>query len=106
MTTYLEREADLIRQCLPASTEVPESADGLFLIYAVLLRAKGVDTQASDVHDAWSAWMIGIDPNHESVRPFDDLNAATRSEDGPFLTAIRRAAQRRAHHGTAPTGER
>lgn len=95
MTTYLERDAELIKQCLPEGVEAPEGSDELFLMYAVLLRSKGRDTQASDVHDAWSAWMIGRDPDHESIRPFDELDAETRGEDGPFLTAIRAAAAQR-----------
>lgn len=94
MTTYLERDADLIRQCLPAGVDVPDDSDDLFLIYAVLLRAKGTGTQAADVHDAWSAWMIGVDPGHNSLRPFDDLDPETRGEDSPFLLAIRAAAAR------------
>ncbi|MFS0729625.1 hypothetical protein ABC270_06020 [Curtobacterium sp. 1P10AnD] len=95
MTTYLKRDADLIRACLPDGVEEPDGSEPLFLMYAVLLRAKGVDTTASDVHDAWSAWMIGVDPDHESIRPFSELDAETRGEDGPFLVAIRRAAQKR-----------
>lgn len=93
MTTYLERDADLIRACLPNGAEAPEGSDELFLMYAVLMRAKGVGTTASDVHDAWSAWMIGVDPGHDSIRPFAELDAKTRGEDGPFLVAIRRAAE-------------
>ncbi|MGO2520832.1 MAG: DUF7701 domain-containing protein [Microbacterium sp.] len=92
MMTYLERDAELIRRCLPKGTAVPEDSDGLFLMYAVLLRAKGAEVQASDVHDAWSAWMIGVEPGHESVLPFDELDADTRGEDSPFLVAIRAAA--------------
>lgn len=94
MRTYLERDADLIKQCLPADTQVPEDSDTLFLMYAVLLRAKGAQTQASDVHDAWSAWMVGIDPSHESLRPYPDLDVDTQAEDSPFLVAIRAAAHR------------
>lgn len=93
MLNYLERDAALIRESLPDGTSVPDGSDELFRIYAVLLRAKGVETQASDVHDAWSAWMTGIDPKHDSVRPFAELDAETRAEDGPFLHAIRRAAE-------------
>jgi hypothetical protein len=94
MTTYLERDADLIRACLPDGAEAPEGSDALFLMYAVLMRSKGVDTTASDVHDAWSAWMIGVDPDHESIQPFGELDAETRGEDGPFLRAIKTAAER------------
>ncbi len=95
MTAYLERDADLIKRCLPDGVEVPDGSDQLFLMYAVLLRAKGAVTQASDVHDAWSAWMVGVDPEHESIRPFEELDADTRGEDSPFLIAIRAAAAQR-----------
>jgi hypothetical protein len=93
--TYLDVDADLIRSYLPAGTGVPPDSDFLFVLYAVLMRAKGADTQASDVHDAWSAWMAMVDPTHDSIRPFEDLPASVREEDAPFLTAIRRAAQAR-----------
>lgn len=85
---------NLIR-CLPAGSDTPEDSDDRFLLYAVLLRANGADTQASDVHDAWSAWMLRVDSGHESIRPFEELDSQTRREDGPFLTAIRTAAERR-----------
>ena len=92
MLNYLEQDAALIRKCLPEATSVPADADELFLLYAVLMRAKGADVQAEDVHDAWAAWMTRIDPEHESVVPFADLDPETRAEDRPFLLAIRRAA--------------
>lgn len=95
MRTYLERDALLIKECLPDGADAPEDSDDLFLMYAVLLRVKGAHTQATDVHDAWSAWMLRVDPGHESIRPFDELDAQTRGEDGPFLTAIRAAASQR-----------
>ena len=95
--TYLDADADLIRSCLPEETDVPEDSHSLFVLYAVLMRAKGPDTQAADVHDAWSAWMSRIDPTHDSIRPYEDLPASVREEDAPFLTAIRQAAQ--ARHG-------
>lgn len=92
MVNYLTADAARIRAELPENSSVPDGAEDLFLIYAVLMRAKGVDVQAEDVHDAWSAWMLGIDPAHESIVPFAELDDATRAEDGPFLLAIRRAA--------------
>lgn len=95
MLNYMQRDAVLIRENLPDGTEVPEDAEVLFLIYAVLMRAKGAATTAADVHDAWSAWMNGSDSEHESIVPFCDLDKGTQSEDGPFLIAIRRAAATR-----------
>lgn len=92
MVNYLAADAALIRASLAEGTSVPDGADELFLLYAVLMRAKGVEVQAEDVHDAWSFWMLRIDPEHKAVVPFADLDAATRAEDSPFLLAIRRAA--------------
>lgn len=92
MVNYIERDAALIRESLPKGTEVPEGSGDLFRIYAVLLRSKGTQTTAADVHDAWSAWMSGTDPEHESITPFSELDSETQAEDGPFLSAIRRAA--------------
>lgn len=94
--SYLDVDAALIRECVPKGTPVPEDADDLFVLYAVLMRAKGEDTQASDVHDAWSAWMTRRKPDHDSLRPFEQLAASVQSEDAPFLTAIHRAAASRA----------
>lgn len=96
MLNYIERDAAFVRDNLPEGTDVPDGSEALFRAYAVLMRAKGVDTQAADVHDAWSAWMAASDPEHESIVPFADLDEATRAEDAPFLLAIRRAAAARA----------
>lgn len=93
--SYLDDDAELIRSCLPDRDAVPDNADDLFLLYAVLMRAKGEETEASDVHDAWSAWMARTNPDHESIRPFEQLPASVQSEDTPFLVAIRAAALRR-----------
>lgn len=92
MVSYLAVDAARIRAALPEGSSVPDGANDLFLLYAVLMRAKGTNVQAEDVHDAWAAWMLGVDPTHESIVPYAELDPATRAEDGPFLLAIRRAA--------------
>lgn len=94
--SYLDTDAELIRSCLPTGTGIPEDSDVLFVLYAVLMRAKGEGTQASDVHDAWSAWMSRSEPEHESIRPYDELSPSVQEEDAPFLTAIHSAARLRA----------
>jgi hypothetical protein len=94
--TYLDADAQLIRSCVPAGTRLPADCDHLFVLYAVLMRAKGQNTQASDVHDAWSAWMSRNQPEHESIRPFEQLAPTVQAQDAPFLTAIRSAARVRA----------
>lgn len=97
--SYLDTDAELIRDCLPAGTGVPEDSGDLFILYAVLMRAKGESTRAADVHDAWSAWMSRNEPGHESIRPYDQLAPSVQEEDAPFLTAIHSAARARASHG-------
>lgn len=94
--SYLDADAELIRSCLPSGTGVPENSDDLFVLYAVLMRAKGAGTQAADVHDVWSAWMLRSEPDHESIRPYDQLAPSVQEEDAPFLSAIQSAARARA----------
>jgi hypothetical protein len=92
--SYLEDLARAIRMSVPAD-RLPngEDLDALFLLYAMLVRVKGAATTASDVHDAWAAWMIVRgQQDHESVVPYLELNSATRREDEPFLVAIRSVA--------------
>ncbi|OKL50457.1 DUF7701 domain-containing protein [Boudabousia marimammalium] len=93
MKNYLQQDAELIKQVLPGGTSVPDNADSLFVIYAVLMRAKGSDVTASDVHDAWSAWMMRQDPSHEAIRPYEELDSDTRAQDEPFLLAIKKALE-------------
>lgn len=93
---YLAAHAKRIKEALPTGTSAPDDSDDLFLLYAVLLRAKGKATTARDVHDAWSAWAALHQPDHDSIRPYEDLPESVRSEDEPFAEAIRRCATRHA----------
>jgi hypothetical protein len=92
---YIDRLAAEITARLPED-KLPEGEDTtvLFRIYAVLALAKGVHTTAADVHNAWSAWMAGLDPSHESIAPYGELPANVRREDDIFVQAIRAAAER------------
>ncbi|WP_433420929.1 DUF7701 domain-containing protein [Microtetraspora malaysiensis] len=90
--TYLSDDAQLIRGMLADTASPPEDSDSLFLLYAVLLRAKGTEVSPSDVHDAWSAWMQDRDPDHPALVPFEQLDLGIRAEDSPYVEAIRKAA--------------
>jgi len=92
---YLAQDAERIKRALLAGVEVPEDSDDLFLLYAVLLRAKGAAITTADVHDAWSAWMIRRDPEHDAIKPFAELARDVRVEDEPFTEAIRACARAR-----------
>lgn len=94
MLTYLEEDAVLICRCLPKNIARPDDEQfPLFLIYAVLMRAKGAAATLSDVHDAWAAWRTDSAPLHKDLVPFDELDAATQALDQPYLDAIHAAAR-------------
>src|SRR5579875_2607833 len=90
---YLDRIARMIRNEVP-SRAMPATADTapLFRIYAVLLEALGSAVTARDVHNAWVAWMLDQDPEHQSLVPFDALPAETAREDEAYVHAIHRVA--------------
>ncbi|WP_371788446.1 hypothetical protein OG404_18365 [Streptomyces griseoaurantiacus] len=94
MTNYLEAEARLIREQVPAGTAIPDDSDLLFLVYAVLKRAKGDAVTNSDVHDAWAAWMTFTRGDHPAIVPYQDLTPSVQLEDAPFTAAIRAAGQK------------
>ncbi|GAA1892483.1 DUF7701 domain-containing protein [Actinomadura bangladeshensis] len=92
--SYIDDIADLVRGCLPSEALPPEDAAALFLIYALLVRAKGQATTAEDVHDAWSAWMATVNPEHDALLPFDELSVEARAQDAAYVRAIHDAALR------------
>jgi hypothetical protein len=80
--SYLNAIAAEIRSEVPSDSLPPEDADVLFLMYAVLLLAKGTDVSRDDVHNAWTAWMTSRgETSHPSMVPFAELPAATQAED-------------------------
>lgn len=93
--SYLNELAEAVRAEVPLDL-LPEEddLDQLFLLYALLARAKGRETTAADVHDAWAAWMLGRGEDHESIKPYEQLDGETKREDEPFVRAIQRAASR------------
>ena len=91
--SYLDQTARTIRAAVsPDLVSAEADLEQLFLLYAVLARAKGLTTTASDVHDAWVAWMLARGKEHEAIRPYDELDPDTASQDVPFVEAIRRVA--------------
>jgi len=91
--TYLEALADDIRNAVSRNAVPSGDTTDLFVIYAVLLLAKGEKVSSEDVHNAWVAWEIGRGEHHESMVPFAELPAATQVEDSPFVAAIRHVAR-------------
>lgn len=93
MSFYLANEARLIRSLLPDGTRPPEFSDSLFIMYALLMRAKGSAVTPSDVHDAWAAWIYATQEDHHALVPYEDLDSKTREKDLPYVQAIHRASE-------------
>lgn len=93
--TYIDDIAAAISRAVPAQALPEADTAELFRIYAVLALAKGRQTGLEDVHDAWSAWMSGLDPDHRSLRPLAELEPDVQAGDRPYVEAIRRVAEER-----------
>jgi hypothetical protein len=89
---YISEIAERIRGEVPQEVLPGGDTDLLFLMYAVLALTVGKGVRAEDVHDAWSAWMTYRDPSHESIKPFAQLDPATKKTDRPFVDAIKKVA--------------
>ncbi|QYK51442.1 MAG: hypothetical protein KF701_02850 [Anaerolineales bacterium] len=89
---YLDDIAEEIRKQIPANKVPRQDADDLLRLYAILLRAKGQAVSPSDVHDAWSAWMMRSNKAHEALVEYSALDTETRREDDLYVEAIQRAA--------------
>jgi hypothetical protein len=93
--SYLDELGEEIRRRVPPELLPDGDTGALFRLYAVLALAKGSQVQPEDVHNAWAAWMSDRDAGHRSIRPFLELDKATRHSDDPFLSAIRHVAAER-----------
>jgi hypothetical protein len=90
--TYLDDLATKIERLVPRELIPEEDTGALFRLYALLALVKGPGVDASDVHNAWAAWMQERNPDHRSIKPFDELDAETKASDEPFARAIRAVA--------------
>lgn len=88
--TYIE----LIATRIGAKCDMKLKGEGrrLLLIYAVLCLSKGAKITNADVHDAWCAWMVDINPVHECLVPFPRLSKKVQALDSIYRDAIKDTA--------------
>jgi hypothetical protein len=91
---YIQELAMAIRSEVAPSALPCGDSSNLFLMYAVLLLARGENVSREDVHNAWVAWMVSRREEQVSMVPFDHLPSAKQAEDSPFVAAIRTVAER------------
>lgn len=89
--SYINQIAVAIGHRCSARMSDPAQMD-LMRIYAVLCCTKGEATTNQDVHDAWSAWTDGRNPEHKSLVPFGELTAEVQDMDTPYREAIQGVA--------------
>jgi hypothetical protein len=92
---YVSELASAIRMHVDPAALPDEPVSDLLRTYAVLALALGDAVTEADVHDAWVSWMAGREPDHESLLPFEQLDADTARQDAPFVHAIREVARER-----------
>ena len=91
---YIDQIAEAIKREVKANNVPADDGGSLFRLYAVLALAKGTQVTADDVHNAWSAWKIMIDPSHEAIKPFAELSPEIQAKDAPYVEAIQAVARR------------
>lgn len=92
--SYVDEVADRIRAAVDPEL-IPDESNGdlLFRIYALLALSKGERVTGRDIHDAWSVWMSTVNPTHDAIRPYSDLDVATQREDEPYVRAVQSVAR-------------
>jgi hypothetical protein len=84
--SYIEQ----VRQDLAKRIDVePELLD----LYTLLVFTRGTQTTWEDVHDAWSVWTNTINPDHQSLAPFDTLSKRVQEMDKEYADAIKATAK-------------
>jgi len=88
VTDYITERAYAIYRLAEGDGEPNAKDIALYRLYAVLSFAKGSETTAEDVHDAWSAWAVVDRPDHRSAVPFDQLTPEVQQMDDLYVNAI------------------
>jgi len=90
---YIDKLAATIESNLTEDDRPGDRDTELYRLYALLALVKGAEVTLADVHNAWSVWMAGDQPDHPALVPFAELDVAQRLQDEPYAIAIRQAAR-------------
>lgn len=89
---YLDKIGQRIYRLVESDGEMADKDVLLYRLYALLVLAKGEETTAEDVHNAWAAWAAIDRPWHAALVPFAVLSDDVQALDEPYVEAIRRVA--------------
>ena len=89
---YIDALASEIESNLAEGDRPDRREQELYRLYALLVLVKGTEVSLGDVHQAWSVWMVGDNPEHPALVPFDELSTEQQHQDSPYAVAIRKAS--------------
>ena len=62
--------------------------EGLLETYGLLVLVVGENCTNEHIHDAWSTWQNLTQPDHRSLKPFDELTKEVQDLDEPYRRAV------------------
>lgn len=84
---YFDKITERLAELLP---ECPDRQ--ILRHYTLLVLSKGANTTMEDVHDAWTAWMVTVRPDHKSLIPFNELPSEIQEYDREKTEIIHKVA--------------
>lgn len=86
---YIEKIKDLLEEELKMrGTEY----EGLLDTYGLLVLVVGENCTNENIHDAWSIWQTKTQPEHRSLKPFNELTKEVQDLDEPYRQAVIKVA--------------
>lgn len=62
--------------------------EGLLETYCLLVLTVGNSCTQEHIHDAWSVWQNKTQPDHHSLKPFNELTKEVQELDEPYRLAV------------------
>ncbi len=62
--------------------------EGLLETYALLVFTVGVNCTNEHIHDAWAIWQNKTEPDHRSLKPFNELTKEVQDLDEIYRQAV------------------
>ena len=82
---YIEKVKNLLEVELKMKgTDYEELLD----VYSLLVLTIGEDCTNEHIHDAWSIWQNKTQPEHRSLKPFNELTKEVQDLDEPYRQAV------------------
>jgi len=62
--------------------------EGLLETYGLLVLTVGKNCTQEHIHDAWSIWQNKTQPDHRSIKQFNELTKEVQELDEPYRLAV------------------